>query len=1057
MVWVDWVLAVGVALYASPVAAQWVERLREVTPRGADAARLLERPLSQAELALLTEICLLEPEARAKALGELPTEALLRWHVRLEAMPHGERPIFFESGNPADSLRAKGRTVAELLAAEGGARSELLGVLREVLVRELVWRPISLQEAEPLRRWAVEHRYAGIHDLVLDALLGLPSVRDWSEKEGGVRGRAESERLEDPVRSGAWIGLSPEYLQTPYRVFEELIRALNLPAGSTVADMGTAYGRMGFVVGERFPELRFVGYEYLEHRVAPAAASARALGYSNVRFLQADFSAPDFRPVAADVYFTYWSNRNRSVMEALFDRLLEEARRRPEIRIVTSDFDPARAVGADWLVRGERIEVEVGARPRVLDVYRVDPEKLKRARTRAERERAFAAARPAATTAPPRAPLSEAVAREVFDAIRASAIADARRRAAESEGPEREAHRRAASDLARSQLVVLPREGILARGEGERVFVSRGLLDELARQAEGSPETLDPRRMLAVVLGHELAHAAGQRSERAADARGLAYVRGSSLGLGEDAELKRTLDAFLRPTGASHLDATVWRLRHLLRYGSARGRLEALRRAARGQPDPLERYRRADGTLRWAPLLGERALAEVGGAAHFGLALFLKELALVARTGDRARIEEFFDGLAQTDFYVHYGLFVVGARAGEVAYARYLQELVKPRFVQGILRTNAALAAGIALPMLWEGGFEGRAFAVSLGSLGLSAAAVRAGLRSVEWVVSLREAREGGLLGSLAGSRLARLGGWFYTAAELAVVLLAADDLSAWLNERLDEREAKERLAAAGEAFARAVIDPEATSEAVAEAAARHHRAWAEYRDFLYRPLFREDASFAARLERLARSAKLGADARRTARERVAKHPFLKRHLDGEHGSVADYARRLEERRTLALQTELERLLRDREAQRAGLLRAVYSEGLREDSLLAGSELPALLRSAFRRRADLTGGSPRSDVFARLGEERRGEALRAELRRVYRRAARNRLQAYADEAALLEAAGSALRVGGRGEIAAVLDAERRRVEGLRDAERRLFADYVGRKGVAEALRGTKAR
>ena len=54
------------------------------------------------------------------------------------------------------------------------------------------------------------------------------------------------------------------------------------------------------------------------------------------------------------------------------------------------------------------------------------------------------------------------------------------------------------------------------------------------------------------------------------------------------------------------------------------------------------------------------------GLAHFGLALFLKGGAVVAAPGDRSRIVEFFDGLMTTDFYKHYGLFVAGARVGEI-------------------------------------------------------------------------------------------------------------------------------------------------------------------------------------------------------------------------------------------------------------------------------------------------------------------------------------------------------------------------------------------------------
>src|SRR5690606_13920320 len=166
----------------------------------------------------------------------------------------------------------------------------------------------------------------------------------------------------------------------------------------------------------------------------------------------------------------------------------------------------------------------------------------------------------------------------------------------------------------------------------------------------------------------------------------------------------------------------------------------------------------------WSRMGRDRALQEGAGLAHFALALFLKEVAVVAATGDRARIEEFFEGLLTTDFYVHYGLFVAGARVGEVAYTRYLQRFVKPRFVSGMLKTTLVLAAGMALPLIVEGKFEGKAFAISLGALGLSTAAVKAGVAGISWVVDLERAKGAGTLARLgAGAgRLARLGGWFY-------------------------------------------------------------------------------------------------------------------------------------------------------------------------------------------------------------------------------------------------------------------------------------------------------
>jgi hypothetical protein len=58
-----------------------------------------------------------------------------------------------------------------------------------------------------------------------------------------------------------------------------------------------------------------------------------------------------------------------------------------------------------------------------------------------------------------------------------------------------------------------------------------------------------------------------------------------------------------------------------------------------------------------------------------------------------------------------------------------------------------------------DGTFEGKAFAISLGSLGLSSAAVKAGVSGIEWVLDLEKARgAGAAVGAAELSRLARGG-----------------------------------------------------------------------------------------------------------------------------------------------------------------------------------------------------------------------------------------------------------------------------------------------------------
>src|SRR5690606_9653267 len=105
-------------------------------------------------------------------------------------------------------------------------------------------------------------------------------------------------------------------------------------------------------------------------------------------------------------------------------------------------------------------------------------------------------------------------------------------------------------------------------------------------------------------------------------------------------DARRVVDMFSR-TGGRLADA-LYALRGLPTYGTPGARTARLTRAIEGLPDPLSRFRRADGTLDWKRMGRDGALRHGTGAAHFGLALFLKELAVVVETGDRARIDEFF-------------------------------------------------------------------------------------------------------------------------------------------------------------------------------------------------------------------------------------------------------------------------------------------------------------------------------------------------------------------------------------------------------------------------------
>jgi hypothetical protein len=619
---------------------------------------------------------------------------------------------------------------------------------------------------------------------------------------------------------------------------------------------------------------------------------------------------------------------------------------------------------------------------------------------------------------------SERALRGVFGEVRDRARERALERVAELSGSEGQRLRGRANAISETALEITRSNGLLLEFVPERnsVRISTGLLNQIEKIGGPGPEGRAARnKALGLLFAHELGHAGGLVSERMADraavrtverAERLKTVEGKSYPL-SSVDVKNTLGLFKGRTLRDALSA----LREIPRYGTARGRRTAMLDALAGKADPLRRYRRADGTLQWERLTRDKALHQGAGVAHFALALFLKELAVVMKTGDRSRIEEFFDGLATTDFYVHYGLFSAGAQAGNVAYSRFLARHVKPRFVSNVLRTNVVLATGMLLPELVAGRFEGQAFAIDLTALGLSATAVQAGAAGIRWVVDLRRGDAAARL-ARAGrnvSRLARLGGWFYTVAETAVVLYVADDLSRALHHAVDEREAREAVRDASEALLQAIRDPQISSAEAQVRLAEAQAAHESWRGFLLSSVAAAEARYQSRLESIAREAKLLAD-RRSSTARLEKHPALARRLIAQHGSLEAWAEAQARADSAKVEAKLVEAMEQLERARGAAITQAYESERRDHGYLAGADLQS---GRFFER--LT----RSRAFAGLSE--------------------NRLQAYEDEGALL---------GALGPLASDA-AKRQLLEEARDLNRRLAeadARLVLGEGAAGALK-----
>lgn len=153
----------------------------------------------------------------------------------------------------------------------------------------------------------------------VDAWLGLETER--IEKE-----------LTQPQDGQFWIGLPVQAMLTPYTEIRAILEHLNPASHSTLIDLGAGYGRMGFVIGCHYPQVKFIGYEIIEARVRESLRCLAPLAYPLIEMHQADLSASGFKLPAADFYFIYDFGSRQTISKTLED-LKIVARSRP-IKVV---------------------------------------------------------------------------------------------------------------------------------------------------------------------------------------------------------------------------------------------------------------------------------------------------------------------------------------------------------------------------------------------------------------------------------------------------------------------------------------------------------------------------------------------------------------------------------------------------------------------------------------------------------------------------------------------------------------------------------------------------
>lgn len=135
--------------------------------------------------------------------------------------------------------------------------------------------------------------------------------------------------IKERLYEGAGVGV-----QSGYSTVLTAIKHLNLQAGDRFVDLGSGYGRVGLVVGLMYPEVDFIGYEYVPHRVDISNhATARLEMAGHVHFHTQDLSLKEFQIPAAEIYYMYDPFSEETYSHVL-SQLIEFSKQR-KITIIT--------------------------------------------------------------------------------------------------------------------------------------------------------------------------------------------------------------------------------------------------------------------------------------------------------------------------------------------------------------------------------------------------------------------------------------------------------------------------------------------------------------------------------------------------------------------------------------------------------------------------------------------------------------------------------------------------------------------------------------------------
>ncbi|MCM2282009.1 MAG: class I SAM-dependent methyltransferase [Bdellovibrionaceae bacterium] len=127
----------------------------------------------------------------------------------------------------------------------------------------------------------------------LDDLFGI----DYGRDRGMRIDPSQTERLYEGAGRG---------VQTSYESILIALADLAPRPHARMIDLGSGYGRVGLVVGLTRPDMDFIGYEYVCHRVEVSRACAERAGLTaQVKYHQQDLADPIFTIPPADIYYLF--------------------------------------------------------------------------------------------------------------------------------------------------------------------------------------------------------------------------------------------------------------------------------------------------------------------------------------------------------------------------------------------------------------------------------------------------------------------------------------------------------------------------------------------------------------------------------------------------------------------------------------------------------------------------------------------------------------------------------------------------------------------------------